>query len=252
MATIALAEVRFGAGGPPPLPVPDPSSADQPVASDRARGRRPAGGPNMPRVAEAKLRRCRPSPRPSIDGTGRDAPRSDPRATPGRWGLQYLGGSWKSWAGRVAGVLGRLGERSAGFGSRDRRPGQSSHVASAGQPPLAPPLRAGDRRQRRRLRRHGAGFPADPELLDFLAARFVASGWSTKAMHRVDGPPRGPTAMSSAPDAGGGPASIPSNLLRPPAEAWAGSTPSRFATRSSLVSGRLDLDPSAARACRRT
>ena len=27
--------------------------------------------------------------------------------------------------------------------------------------------------------------PSDPDLLDYLARRFVASGWSIKAMHRL-------------------------------------------------------------------
>ncbi len=28
--------------------------------------------------------------------------------------------------------------------------------------------------------------PTHPELLDYLAARFIESGWSIKAMHRLD------------------------------------------------------------------
>ncbi len=49
---------------------------------------------------------------------------------------------------------------------------------------LAAPLRRGHCRHAEQLRKTG-GRPSHPELLDYLADRFVQSGWSIKAMHRL-------------------------------------------------------------------
>ena len=75
----------------------------------------------------------------------------------------------------------------------------------------------------------GAG-PTHPELLDWLAARFVAEGWSIKAMHRLIVTSK--TYRLSSDDDPSNAAKDPANLLLC-ARTVAGSTPRRSATRCS-------------------
>jgi hypothetical protein len=85
--------------------------------------------------------------------------------------------------------------------------------------------------------------PTHPELLDWLAARFVESGWSVKAMHRLIVLSK-TYQLSSRPDEAG--------AIRDPANRWCGHYDRRRldaeAIRDALltVSGKLDRTPSGA------
>ena len=75
------------------------------------------------------------------------------------------------------------GQRAAGTGPGDRQQRQPADRARDRQPDLAAPLREG-------LVRTPSDFgmrsdpPTHPELLDYLASRFVERGWSIKRLHR--------------------------------------------------------------------
>ena len=72
------------------------------------------------------------------------------------------------------------GQRPTATGRMDHRREEPAHGPGDGQPHLAAPLRQGNRPDAERFRPAGKR-PTHPELLDFLAARFIESGWSIKA-----------------------------------------------------------------------
>ena len=71
----------------------------------------------------------------------------------------------------------------SGTGGGDHGPGQSADRASDGESHLAASLRPGIVETPSNFGQMGAR-PSNPELLDYLAARFVENKWSIKAMHR--------------------------------------------------------------------
>ena len=66
----------------------------------------------------------------------------------------------------------------------DRVAVASAHRARDGQPHLGISLRRRHRANAEQISGVWAGADAHPELLDWLAAKFIESGWSIKAMHR--------------------------------------------------------------------
>ena len=75
------------------------------------------------------------------------------------------------------------GQRPAGAGPGHRQQGQSADGPRDGQPRLAAPFRQGHGRTPSNFGKLGER-PTHPELLDYLAVRFMASGWSIKKLHR--------------------------------------------------------------------
>ena len=173
--SIAVAEIRFSAGPPPPVPVssdPVPSSPEQVAAL----------APLIARYHEVEHQLVEPALGQALtDGTGIDArvhirgsPRSLGEATPRRF-LEVLGGSLSASPGSGSGRL------------------ALAHAIADARNPLTSRVFVN------RLWHHhfGRGIvasvddfgvmgqpPSHPELLDFLAARFIASGWSVKALQR--------------------------------------------------------------------
>ena len=74
-------------------------------------------------------------------------------------------------------------QRPAGAGRSDRGSGESADGAGDGESHLAASLRPGIVETPSNYGQMGAR-PSNPELLDYLAARFVENKWSIKAMHR--------------------------------------------------------------------
>ena len=81
---------------------------------------------------------------------------------------------------------GRKRERAAGTGRLDHRPpSAAAHRAGHGQSHLAASFRIRPRADATMISARAAHAPTHPELLDFLAARFIEGGWSIKALHRL-------------------------------------------------------------------
>ena len=173
--SIAVAEIRFGDRPKPPVPDgvdPIPPSAEQLAAL----------APLVASYHEVEARLVEPTLGQALtDGTGSDA-RVQVRGSPRNLGdmvprrfLEVLGGSITPGAGSGSGRLGL------------------AHAIADPANPLTARVIVN------RLWHHhfGRGIvasvddfgvmgqpPTHPELLDWLAARFVASGWSIKALHR--------------------------------------------------------------------
>ncbi len=142
----------------------------------------------------------------------------------------------------------RSRKRSAGPGARDRQPNKPIDGPGLGQPLVASPLRARDRRQRRRLRRDGA--TAHPPRVARLPGRPVRR---VGLVDQGDAPPAGH--LAGLPDEQ---CSDPRRRRQGPAQRscstagnLAGSTPSRSATRS-WPSPADSTRPCSARASRPT
>ncbi len=178
--SIAVDEIRFGDGHPPPDPARlHPVELTPPQVANLA--------PLVVRYHEVESRLTEPALGQALaDGTGVDArvqirgsTRSLGDPVPRRF-LEVLGGT-------SLGSVAATGEHSSG------RLALAHAIASESNPLTARVLV-------NRLWHHhfGRGIvtsvddfgvmgqpPTHPELLDFLAARFVASGWSIKQMHRL-------------------------------------------------------------------
>ena len=76
------------------------------------------------------------------------------------------------------------GQRPAGTGEGDRQRRQSADRPRDGQPHLAAPLRQGHRRHAVELRRSWANGRRTPNCSITSRRRFIAGGWSIKAIHR--------------------------------------------------------------------
>ncbi len=175
---IAVDEIRFGDGPPPPLP----------TRTDYQVGPNAEIAPLLARYREVEARLNEPTLAQAItDGTGVDArihvrgnPKSLGDLVPRRF-LEVLGGSV---APSVADP-----ESNPGSGRLDL-----AHAIARDDNPLTPRVLVN------RLWHHhfGRGIvpsvddfgvmgqpPTHPELLDHLASRFVASGWSIKAIQRA-------------------------------------------------------------------
>ena len=85
----------------------------------------------------------------------------------------------------AAGVRRRAERPAASWRRWLDRPGPPADRPRDGQPHLALALRPGARAARRTTSAGSARRPTHPELLDWLARRFVEDGWSIKAMHRL-------------------------------------------------------------------
>ena len=79
----------------------------------------------------------------------------------------------------------RYADAAPGAREVDHRPGESADRARDGESHLAASFRHGHRRHAERLRAHGHAARANPELLDWLANRFVEGGWRMKPLHRL-------------------------------------------------------------------
>ena len=173
--SIAVAEIRFGSGPPPPNPV-------EPARDPRSPAQLAALAPLIARYHAVENRLAEPTLGQALtDGTGIDARiliRGNPRnlgpTVPRRF-LEVLGGSLAASPGSGSGRL------------------ALAHAIADPRNPLTARVVVN------RLWHHhfGRGIvasvddfgamgqpPTHPELLDYLAARFIASGWSIKSLQR--------------------------------------------------------------------